>query len=117
MSTLAIKTLFPGTDKAISFAHIPANQILTHFLALGYECYVNHASFGEDLSQSQNASSSLLHDDVPYCEFFRDAHRDVKEMMTNNPDVSKNTRVVILRVWSDRFEAHNVKGNAQFNSL
>ena len=37
-------------------------------------------------------------------------------MMTNNTDTSKDTRVVILRVWTDGFEAHNVKSNAQFNS-
>jgi hypothetical protein len=29
----------------------------------------------------------------------------------------KETRVVILQVWSDGFEAHNVKGNIKFNSL
>ncbi len=59
----------------------------------------------------------IINADVPYCEFFLDAHRDVKERMTNNPDISKDMRVVILRVWSNGFEAHNVKGNAQFNSL
>ena len=37
--------------------------------------------------------------------------------MINNPDIPKDTRVVILRVWSDGFEAHHVKGNNQFNSL
>ena len=39
------------------------------------------------------------------------------EMMINNPDIPKDTRVLILRVWSDGFEAHHVKGNNQFNSL
>ena len=29
----------------------------------------------------------------------------------NNPDITKDTRLVILRVRSDGFEAHNVKGN------
>ena len=37
--------------------------------------------------------------------------------MINNPDIPKDTRVIILRVWSDGFEAHNVKGNNKFNSL
>ena len=59
----------------------------------------------------------ILNDDVHYCEFFQDAHRDVKEMMTKNPDVSKDMRVFILRNLYDGFEVHNVKGNAQFNSL
>ena len=37
--------------------------------------------------------------------------------MINNPDIPNDMRVVILRVWSDGFEAHNVKGNNKFNSL
>ena len=52
-------------------------------------------------------------DDVHYC----DAHIDVKEMITKTPDKSKDMRGVILRVWFDGFEAHNVKGNARFNGL
>jgi hypothetical protein len=38
-------------------------------------------------------------------------------MMINKPDIPKDTRVVILQVWSDGFEAHNVKGNNKFTSL
>ncbi len=60
MPILLIKTFFPGTDNAISFAHIPANQILNHCLALGYECYFHHAGFDEGWIEHQNASSSLL---------------------------------------------------------
>ncbi len=56
-------------------------------------------------------------DDTYPCELFHDTHEEVKEMMRINPDMSKDTRVVILRVWSDGFEAHNVKGNTKFNSL
>ena len=37
VSTPSIKTLFEGTDRGISYAHMPANQILNHFLALGYD--------------------------------------------------------------------------------
>ena len=38
-------------------------------------------------------------------------------LMTENPEMPKDTRLVILQVWFDGFEAHNVKGNTQFNSL
>ena len=69
-TTPSIKTLFAGTDKAISFTHIPAKQILNHFFALGYECYFHRAGFDEVLTESQNASTSLFNDDVHYCEFF-----------------------------------------------
>ena len=56
-------------------------------------------------------------DDTFPCEFLQDTHEEIKEMMRNNPDMPKDTRVVILQVWSDGFEAHNVKGNIKFNSL
>ena len=36
------------------------------------------------------------HDDQEHCEFFQDVHRDVKEMMINNADIPKDTRVAIL---------------------
>ncbi len=98
MPTPSIKTLFAGTDKAIFDAQIHANQILNNFLALCYECYFHHAGFDEDWTECQNASSSFFNYDVPCCEIFQDAHRDVKEMMTNNLDLSKDTRVVIRRV-------------------
>ena len=39
MPTPSIKTLFTGTNRATSYAHISANQILNHILALGYDCY------------------------------------------------------------------------------
>jgi len=59
----------------------------------------------------------LLSKDDPHCDFLQESQSYVKEMMTNNPSIPKDTRVVTLRVWSDSFEAHNVKGNIQFNSL
>ena len=37
--------------------------------------------------------------------------------MTKNPYIHKDTRVVVLQVWSDGFEAHSRKGNSQLNSL
>lgn len=35
MPTPSVKTLYAGTEKGTSFAHIPSNQILNHFLAIG----------------------------------------------------------------------------------
>ena len=117
MPTPSIKTLFAGTEKETSFAHITANQILNHVLALGYDCYFYRAGFEEDWAAGENGTCSLINDDEYCCEFLKEAHSYVKEMMTNNPSIPKDTRVVTLRVWSDSFEAHNVKGNIQFNSL
>ncbi len=32
-------------------------------------------------------------------------------------DISMETRVILVRVWSDGFEAHQIKGKNEFNSL
>ena len=63
MPTPSIKTLFAGTEKETSFTHIPANQILNHFLALGYDCHFNRAGFEEDWAEGENGTCSLLNDD------------------------------------------------------
>ena len=96
MPNPSIKTLFEDTDKAISYAQMPANQILNHFLALGYDCYLYWARFDEDWIVCENGTCDLSNNDRKHCEFFQDAHRDLKQMMINNPDISKDTRVVIL---------------------
>jgi len=96
MPISSMKTLFPHTDNAISFAHLSANQIFNHLLALGNERYFHRAGFDEDWIEYQNGSFSNLGDDDYHCEFFREAHGVVKEMMTNNPNIPKDTRVVIL---------------------
>ena len=63
MSTPSIKTLFAGTEKETSFVHIPANQILNHFVALGYDCYFYRVGFDEDWAEGENGTCSLLNDD------------------------------------------------------
>ena len=40
MPTPSVKTLYAGTEKETSFAHIPANQILNHFLQTLYHLYL-----------------------------------------------------------------------------
>ena len=96
--TPSIKTLFDHTDRGISYANIPANQILNHFLALGYDCYLYQAGFDEDGIACENGMCYLSNNDHDHqhCEFFQDVHSDVKEMMINNPDIPKDMRVVIL---------------------
>jgi hypothetical protein len=71
--TPSIKTLFEDTDRGISYAHIPANQILNHFLALGYDCYFYRAGFDKDWISCENEMcdiSHIDHDDHQHCEFF-----------------------------------------------
>ena len=51
------------------------------------------------------------------CGFIKEVHDRVKEAMTTNQALSPNTRVAIIRVWSDGFEAHHIITNTDFNSL
>ena len=44
-------------------------------------------------------------------------HSQVKAMMDEELNISKEARVVIVRVWSDGFEAHQIKGQNDFNNL
>ena len=71
--TPSIERLFPGTNKASSYAHMPVNQILHHIVALGYDCHFYRAGFEEDWSE-ENTTCLLQNDDVHHCDFFRDAH-------------------------------------------
>ena len=78
--TPSIKTLFDDTDRGISYAHIPANQILNHFLALCYDCNFYLAGFDEDWIACENGMCYIPnndHNDHQHCEFFLDVHIDM----------------------------------------
>ena len=84
--------MFSGTDKAISYVHIPANQILNNLLALGYECYFHQSRFDDNWIECQNGLCSLSNYEYPY-EFFRNAQRNGKIMMTKIPLGGNITKV------------------------
>ena len=89
-------------------AHIPAKQIINHLLALGIDRLTFLAGVGTD----------WINDDGEYeCQYINEAHDLVKKMMKEDPNISNNTRVHIIKVWSDGFEAHQIKANNDFNSL
>ena len=49
---------------------------------------------------------------------FQDQHERVETMMINDPNnVTRHTRVVFVRVWSDGFEAHQIMAKSEFNNL
>ena len=62
--------MLPGTDRENSYAHRAANQIVNHFLALGYDCYFYQAGFEEDWIECENAMCYLLNNDEHHCKFF-----------------------------------------------
>lgn len=106
--SMALRLPIPGVDEIKDCAHIPANQILNHLLALGVEVQWYRAGYEED----------WLDGDGRYkCDFTKDMHDALKEMMKNNNKITKETRVVVIRIWSDGFEAHKIKGTNDFNSL
>ena len=45
--------------------------------------------------------------------FLSDLHQNISTMK----DISMETWVILARVWSDGFEAHQIKGENEFNSL
>ena len=88
-------------------AYISAKQIVNHLLALGLEVQFFRVGFPED----------WLVDGDYVCGFIKEVHDQVKEAMTTNQALSPNTRVAVIRVWSDGFEAHHIITNTDFNSL
>ena len=51
------------------------------------------------------------------CDFIKEVHNQVKEAMASKQALSPNTRVALIRIWSDGFEAHHIITNTDFNSL
>ena len=75
MPTPSIKILFSGTHRALSYAHISANQILNHILALGYDCYFYRAGFENDWTDIEHEKYLMFTDDDTFpCEFLQDTH-------------------------------------------
>ena len=46
-------------------------------------------------------------------KFLCNLHQNVSAMT----DILIDTRILLVRVWSDGFEAHQIKGKNEFNSL
>ena len=88
-------------------AYISAKQIVNHLLALGLEVQFFRVGFPEDWLVDGDYESG----------FIKDVHDQVKKDMASNQALSPNTRVAIIRVWSDGFEAHHIITNTDFNSL
>jgi hypothetical protein len=85
-------------------AYIPAREIINHLLAIGIDVMFFRAGHEEDwVDKSGNYATNFL------C----DLHQNV----SITKDISMDTRVILVRVWSDGFEAHQIKAKNEFNSL
>ena len=98
----------PRVDILHGCAHIPARQIVNHFLALGLEVDMFRAGYEEDW---------LCNDGEYKCVFMAETHESVKAFLRKDPNMSRDTRVCVIRPWSDAFEAHHIVARNGFNSL
>ena len=85
-------------------AYIPAREIINHLLAIGIDVMFFRAGHDEDWVDKSGKYAT---------KFLRDLHRNV----SITKDISMDTRVILVRVWSDGFEAHQIKAKNEFNSL
>jgi hypothetical protein len=89
-------------------AHIPVKNIINHMLALGLAAVTFRAGHDTDWVDGDGNYK---------CQSIREAHESVKKMMQDDPSLPADTLVYTLRVWSDGFEAFQVKQSNDFNSL
>ena len=87
-------------------AHIPAKQIVNHFLALERDVKWYRAGQEDDWKCNNGTYE---------CSFTAEVH---KKLMNEDPKcIPKDTRVCFGRVWSDAFEAHHIVAKNGFSSL
>lgn len=90
-------------------AHIPAEQIVNHLLALGVPVDYVRAGHDEDWKDRDGNYD---------CRFTEELHKRVKSKMMMRPDeISNSDRVIVVRMWSDGFEAFHIKADNRHNNL
>ncbi len=94
----------PTVSIAHKAAYIPANQIINHLLAIGMDIMFFRAGHKEDWVDTSGNHET---------KFLQDLYQNVSSMT----DISKDTRIILVRVWSDGFEAHQIKAKNEYNSL
>ena len=103
------KLPIPEVDILHECAHVPANQSVNHLLAFNKDVLYNRVGFEEDWLDGQSNYK---------CQHFQEVHGRVKAMMEADPqNVTKETRVVFVRPWSDGFEAKKIKVHHAYNNL
>jgi hypothetical protein len=82
---------------------------VNHLLAFNKDVHYHRVGFDEDWRDGQGNYQ---------CQFFQEVHGRVKAMMEADPqNVTRETRVVFVRPWSDGFEAKKVKVHHTYNNL
>lgn len=98
----------PVVEIKYGCAHIPAKQIVNHFLALERDVRWYRAGYEDEwkCNNGNYESGSMA-----------EVHAFVMKLMKEDPSIPKDTRVCFGRVWSDGFEAHHIAAKNGFSSL
>lgn len=92
------------------YSTMSLTQIINHFLAAGADVKYYRVGYPSDFYLDQEKRT------YP-CTFVKNLHEEVLQMMKDNPELSIETRIVLIRIWSDGFENKKVAGNPQYNSV
>jgi len=72
---------------------------------------MRHADFADLNKQTRRTRKNRL------ARFFFQTKEKVEAMLQSNPLIPKDTRIVILRMWSDSFEAHKIHVERQLKGI
>jgi hypothetical protein len=101
----------PANTKKRKYAEVAAEEIVNHLLAAGVEVRYFRAGYEDDWYADINTKTYE-------CQFIRDIHNEVLQRMHSDPNITKDTRVIIIRIWSDGFQNKQIKGvNTEWNSI
>ena len=104
---------YPSVSIAHKAAYISAKQVINHFLASGLSTKYYRVGYEEDWKDKVTGSYD--------CAFIRKLHNHVVNILHTTrhelDDVTPDTRVILVRLWSDGFEAHKIKAKNNFNNL
>ena len=90
-----------------------AKQIINHFLASRLSTKYYRVGYEEDWKDKVTGNYD--------CAFIRKLHKHVANILHTTrhelDDVTPDTRVTLVQLWSDGFEAHKIKAKNNFNNL
>ena len=101
----------------ISFAAIDVSHAINHVLASGQHIQYHRIGFEEDWEFHGQSNMQPYIQKVMESSMTKQAHMRVRDMLRNDPDLPRETRVIFAGGWSDAFEAHHVSPNNDFNAI
>lgn len=119
----SIVSLLPCPDVTIErssngkeHARIHVKQLLNHVLAMCPTVCYYRAGYPHDWSSESYTGKHSYMAEVMNGSFFRDNFNKFHGMAERG-EIPKETRIVMVRIWSDAFEAHKIAGNNEYNSV